>query len=75
MYENTSILKKFTNSLFNINEFPKYMKEKIGKTIFYALFLCVLCGLISGISISKQANNSVNKVMNVLEKEENKFTI
>ena len=75
MYENTSILKKFANSLFNINEFPKYMKEKIGKTIVYALFLCVLCGLISGISISKQANNSVNKVMNVLEKEENKFTI
>ena len=75
MNEKTNIFKKFVNSLYNIHEFPKYMKEGIGRAITYALLLCVLCGLATGLSMSTIINKSMNQVISTLEKDENQFVI
>ena len=75
MYEKTNIFKKFINSLYNIHEFPKYIKEGLGRAIVYALLLCILCGLATGLSMSRIINKSITEVIDTLQKDENQFVI
>ena len=43
-----SFFEKFKNSIYNIREFPNYIREGVGKAILYALILSIIVGGIKG---------------------------
>ena len=50
MNSKTNVFVKLVKSTYNLKEFPKYMKEGIGRAIFYILILSLVVGGVKGIA-------------------------
>lgn len=75
MEKKTNIFRKFKNSLYNIKEVPKYIKEGVGRAILYALVFSVLVGLANGIATVYRLNESINSTTELLKEDKYKFKI
>lgn len=75
MAKGTNIINKFTNSIYNVKEFSKYMKEGVRKAILYALILSTFIGGIKGIAKGISFNNSSNEAIKIMSEEKYKFSI
>lgn len=71
-----NIFKKFTNSIYKPNEaYRKYIKEGIGKSIIYALLLCLILGGIKGGIQAFKFNYELKNTISKLEDDRYKFEI
>jgi len=75
MTNKTNVFVKLIKSIHNVSEFPKYMKEGLGRAIFYILILCLIIGGAKGIADSININISANETIEKLQDDKYKFTI
>lgn len=75
MKNKTNIFKKFINSIYNLDEFPKYIRDGVGKAVLYALLLSIFLGGIKGITGVIDINSSINEAIETISEEKNKFLI
>ncbi|MBS5986266.1 DUF1189 family protein [Clostridium sp.] len=73
--KNKSFFEKFKNSIYNIREFPNYIREGVGKAILYALILSIILGGIKGITTTFTLNKDINLAIQTLEDDKYKFKI
>ena len=73
--KNKSFFEKFKNSIYNIREFPNYIREGVGKAILYALILSIIVGGIKGITTTFSLNKDINLAIQTLEDDKYKFKI
>ena len=73
--KNKSFFEKFKNSIYNIREFPQYIREGVGKAILYALILSIIVGGIKGITTTFTLSNDINLAIQTLEDDKYKFKI
>lgn len=71
----SNILNKFTNCIYNINEFPKYILDGIGKAILYALILSFFIGGVKGIVRYINLNSYLEDGIDSLKEEKYSFSI
>ena len=71
----TGIIKRFVNSIYNVDEFPKYVRYGVPKAIIYALFLSLFIGGIEGTFKFINVNNNMNEVSNMINQDEYNFKI
>lgn len=75
MKNKTSIIKKIINSIYNIDEFPKYVIDGVKKALLYAFVLSILTGGIKGIIDFVKINSYMNDIVNTLNQDEYNFKI
>lgn len=75
MKNKTGILKRFINSIYNLDEFPKYVTYGVGKAILYAFILSLFIGGIKGTVKVINVNNYMNEVCSTMDEDEYKFKI
>ncbi|MGG7179168.1 DUF1189 domain-containing protein [Clostridium paraputrificum] len=75
MNKKTNIFVKFVNSLYNIKEFPRYMKEGVGRALLYALVLSLVCGIGTGIVASVNMNKSIKSTLESLKEDKYRFKL
>lgn len=75
MVKGDNIFKKFINSIYNLKEFPKYMKEGVGKAILYALILSIFIGGAKGIIKVLNFDSSSNQIIETIGEDGYKFSI
>lgn len=56
-----NFFKKFYNNLFNLNTFPAYIKEGLGRAILYALILNIFIGVFQGVLVAVDFNKNINQ--------------
>ncbi|MDS0528139.1 DUF1189 domain-containing protein [Clostridium sp. SHJSY1] len=75
MAKGTNVITKFTNSIYNVKEFPKYIKEGVGKAILYAFILSIFVGGLKGIVNVVSFNKSSNRAIEIMNDDKYKFSI
>lgn len=75
MKNKDGILKRFINSIYNLDEFPKYVTYGVVKAILYAFILSLFIGGIKGNVKVINVNNYMNEVCSTMDEDEYKFKI
>lgn len=75
MESKTGILKRFINSIYNLDEFPKYVTYGVGKAILYALILSLFIGGIKGTVKFINVNSYMDEVCSIIDEDEYRFKI
>lgn len=73
--KNKNFFVKFKNSIYNMKEFPNYIREGVGRAILYGLILSFILGGIKGITNSISMKKSINSTIQILEDNKYKFKI
>jgi len=75
MPSKTNVFVKLIKSTYNVRELPKYMKEGIGRAIFYIFILSLVVGGVQGISDVLNINLSAKETIEKLQDEKYQFNI
>lgn len=75
MTSKTNVFVKLIKSIYNVKEFPKYMKEGTGRAIFYILILSLIIGGANGIADVVSINLSVNETIEKLKEDKYQFKV
>jgi hypothetical protein len=68
-------INKVKISIFKINNYDELIKEKLSSAIIYGLLLSITLGSLVGIYDSYTIKETKNKMISILEDDENKFTL
>ena len=71
----TGIIKRFVNSIYNVDEFPKYVKYGVAKAVVYALILSLFIGGVKGTFKFIDMNNRMNEVSDMINQDEYNFKV
>ncbi|MGL5151870.1 MAG: DUF1189 domain-containing protein [Clostridium sp.] len=71
----TNFFKKVYNNLYNIKEFPKYMREGLGRAILYAVMLSLILGLVQGIGVTLNLKKGIDATIQDLSSEKYEFQL
>lgn len=75
MNNKTNVFVKLVKSIYNLKEFPKYMKEGVGRAIFYIFILSLVVGGVQGIVDIVNLNLLANETVEKLEDDNYQFKI
>lgn len=75
MVDKTNVFKKFIGSISNVRAVPKYIKEGLGRAVFYAFLLMLVVGLVKGISLGFSFNKYIDEVINTVNDNKYEFKI
>ena len=73
--KNKNFFVKFKNSIYNMKEFPNYIREGVGRAVLYALILSFIVGVIQGLTNSIYMKKTIDSSIEMLEEDKYKFKI
>lgn len=70
-----TFINKVKISIFDTKKYDELIKERLSSAIIYALLISIILGSLVGGYTSYVFNNTKDKIINILEEDENKFSL